>query len=225
VDQLGEGEIVFGCYNSDFFPTDPLCDLFDRSGAGGAIDNIRNSYINIATQKNRGIDFTVRWTTQQRWGALTLDFQQTRQLEDKKALFADTVVDYNGEVGDPENVARLNMTLDRGPWQYFWGVNYVGSASNYDSFGGDIATYRGDDVRVVLATDALMYHSFSASRTFESRGMTARIGLANAFDENPPRLTTLSDGLGEVYTEGNSAFYSQYDWLGRRLYLNFTKEF
>jgi outer membrane receptor protein involved in Fe transport len=225
VDQLGPSAIVYGCYNSDFFPTDPLCSLFDRTGLSGGIDNVQDSFINIATQQNRGYDFAVRWSTMQRWGTMTLDTQLTRQLEDKKALFADTVVDYNGEVGDPESVARVNLTVDRGAWQYFWGMSYIGSASNYDSFGGNMATYRGEDVRVVLDTDAVMYHAFSVSRTFEGRGITARAGVANAFDERPPRLTTMSDGLGEVYTEGNSAFYSQYDWLGRRVYLNFTKTF
>ena len=76
-----------------------------------------------------------------------------------------------------------------------------------------------------LDTEAIMYHAISVSRELPSRGMTIRAGVANLLDEEPPRLTTLSDGLGEVYTQGNSAFYSQYDWLGRRMYLNFTKTF
>lgn len=223
VDQLGPAEIVYGCYNSDFFPADPLCNLFDRSLAGGGIDNVQDSFINIASQENRGFDVAMRWSTSKPWGSLTVDMQQTRQLEDKKALFAETVIDFNGEMGDPERVGRLHVTLDRGPWQYFWGVNYVGSASNVDSFGGDTATYRGQTVRVVLDADSIMYHSISAARTFGERGMTARFGVANAFDEEPPRVTTLE--LGELDTQGNSAFYSQYDWLGRRVYLNFTKEF
>jgi iron complex outermembrane receptor protein len=42
-------------------------------------------------------------------------------------------------------------------------------------------------------------------------------------NEPPPRLTTLN--LGEVQTVGVSAFYSQYDWLGRRYFLNVTKDF
>jgi iron complex outermembrane receptor protein len=50
-----------------------------------------------------------------------------------------------------------------------------------------------------------------------------RLGVANLFDEEPPRLTTLN--LGEVTTIGNSAFYSQYDWIGRRFFLNVTKKF
>lgn len=32
VDQLGPGTIVFECYDSEFFPDDPLCDLWERRG-------------------------------------------------------------------------------------------------------------------------------------------------------------------------------------------------
>src|SRR5690606_5686128 len=47
VDQLGAGRIVFECYNSDFYPNDPLCNLFERDPLIGGIDNIRDSFINI----------------------------------------------------------------------------------------------------------------------------------------------------------------------------------
>jgi len=221
VDQLGADNVVYECYNSDFYPTDPLCTLFERRALDGGIDNIHDSFINIATQENTGFDFAVRWSTAKPWGTLTLDMQHTEQLEDKKGLFADTVIDYNGEIGDPERVARLHMILARERWEYFWGVNYVGPASNVESFGGSTATYRGETVGVIFETGSAVYHALSASRMFDG-GMTLRFGVANATDEEPPRLTTLN--LGEVDTVGRSAFYSQYDWLGRRFYLNFTKK-
>jgi iron complex outermembrane receptor protein len=47
--------------------------------------------------------------------------------------------------------------------------------------------------------------------------------MSNAFDQKPPNVTTLN--LGELNTAGVSAFYSQYDWLGRRFFLNLTKSF
>jgi len=75
----------------------------------------------------------------------------------------------------------------------------------------------------VLDADTITYHSFSVSREFSDYGVNAIFGVANAFDEEPPQVTTLS--LGELDTEGRSAFYSQYDWLGRRFFLNLTKTF
>ena len=47
--------------------------------------------------------------------------------------------------------------------------------------------------------------------------------MRNAFDEAPPRVTTLS--LGELSTAGWSAFYSQYDYYGRTFYGNVSWEF
>ena len=102
-------------------------------------------------------------------------------------------------------------------------MSFIGSGSNHESFGGNTIDYRDETVRVVLRTDSVEYHSTSVSRRFDDWGLTARLGVSNVFDEEPPRVTTLS--LGEVNTVGNSAFYSQYDWLGRRYFLNLTMDF
>jgi outer membrane receptor protein involved in Fe transport len=223
VDQLGPGVIVAECYASDFFPNDPLCDLWERRDFDGGITNIRDSFINIATQRNRGWDLSALYRTEVGPGSLTIETQHTYQTEDTKALFADTAEDTNGELGHPEWVGRLNVTYDLQDWSFFWGANIIGQASNYDSFGGNTSTYRGETVRVVLDADTVTYHSFSLSREFADYGLRAIVGVANAFDEAPPQLTTLN--LGEVETQGRSAFYSQYDWFGRRLFLNLTKTF
>jgi iron complex outermembrane receptor protein len=222
--QFGAGGIVFDCYNSDFFPNDPLCDLFDRTGAGQGIDNVRDSFINVASQTNRGWDLSALYRTTLPWGNLSIETQHTYQVEDTRAVFAETSEDLNGQVGDPRWNGRLNLTFDRGLWSYFWGVQFIGSSSNYaDREDGDRATYFGEPIRVVLETDEVIYHAFSVAREFEDWGLNARLGVSNAFDEEPPRVTTLD--LGEVNTVGNSAFYSQYDWLGRRFFLDLTMTF
>ncbi|MEX2496698.1 MAG: TonB-dependent receptor [Woeseia sp.] len=223
VDQLGAGQIVSGCYNSEFFPTDPLCALWERRDFDGGIDNIRDSFINIATQRNRGWDVSAQYRSEIGPGSLTVETQHTFQTEDTKALFADTVEEFTGEMGHPDWVGRFNMTYDLQDWSFFWGANIVGSADNYDSYGGNTATYRGETVRVVLDADTVTYHSFSVTREFSDHGLQAILGVANAFGEDPPQLTTLN--LGEVSTQGQAAFYSQYDWLGRRFFLNLTKTF
>ena len=68
-----------------------------------------------------------------------------------------------------------------------------------------------------MDTDTVVYHNASVSYQFEN-GASLRFGVANVFDKQPPRLTTLN--LGEVSTQGNSAFYSQYDWEGRTIFAN-----
>jgi len=225
VDQLGADQIILNCYDSEFFPNEPLCGLFERVAFDQRIDNVRDSFINIASQTNRGWDFSARYRTDLPWGSLTFETQHTFQEEDERALFAETVEDLNGLLGDPDWVGRMDVTFDRGPWSYFWGANFVGSSSNHDFFGGNTATYRGDTVRVVLKTDTVVYHAASVRRVFEDIGLDVRLGVSNVFDESPPRVTTLNLAGAQVESIGNSAFYSQYDWLGRRFFLNLTKTF
>lgn len=221
--QLGAQNIVGGCYSSDFFPNDPLCDLFERRLIDNGIDNVRDSFINVAEQRNKGYDIAAVYRMEVGNGVLTFDTQHTIQTEDKQALLEGNIEDTNGEMGQPKWVGRLYTTYDHGPWSYFWSAQYVDSTSNVNSFGGDTSTYRGETVRIVLETDAVMYHTFSVTRTFEDMGITAVLGIANAFDEEPPQVTTLN--LGEINTVGTSAFYSQYDWYGRRYYLNLLWDF
>jgi iron complex outermembrane receptor protein len=223
ISQLGARNIVYGCYQSDFFPNEPLCDLFERRAIDNGVDNVRDSFINVATQQNRGWDIAAVWRTEFLGGSLTFDTQHTIQTEDKVALFADNIEDTNGEFGEPKWVGRLHTTYDRGPWSFFWSADYIDSVSNVKSFGGNTATYRGEEVRVVLDADSVMYHAFSVTRYFDDLGITAVLGIANAFDEEPPQVTTLN--LGEINSEGRSAFYSQYDWLGRRFYANLIWNF
>ena len=221
--QLGAANIVGGCYSSDFFPNEPLCDLFERRAIDNGVDDVTDDYINVATRENRGWDIAAIYQLEVGGGTLSFDTQHTIQIADKQALFPGNIEDTNGELGQPEWVGRLFTTYDRGPWTVFWSAEYIDSVSNVSSFGGDTATYRGDTVSVVLDADSVMYHAFSVTRRFADYGLTAVLGVANAFDEEPPQLTTLN--LGEVVTEGRSAFYSQYDWLGRRYFLNVVWDF
>jgi outer membrane receptor protein involved in Fe transport len=217
VSQLGAANIISACYNSDFFPSDPLCALFERRDLDQGLDNIRDSYINVAEQRNRGWDLAATWINDTPVGVLTLETQHTFQIEDSVALFEETRQDFNGEVGEPKWTGRLAASLQYGPWAGSWVANIIGPSDNYDSYGGDTATLRGRTVRVVLDTDTVVYHNASVSYQFEN-GASLRFGVANVFDKQPPRLTTLN--LGEVNTQGNSAFYSQYDWEGRTIFAN-----
>ena len=226
VDQLGPGAVVGGCYNSEFFPTDPLCDLFDRTGLLGGIDNIRDSFINVARQTNTGWDLALKWTADIWGGAFTLDTQHTIQTEAITALFEDTARDENGEFGDPKWVGRLWLTYDRSDWSYFWGMQFVGKVSNHESFGGDTTTITDqlETVQVVLSADEYVYHTFSVTKNLPNAGLTAVLGIRNAFDKKPPRVSNL--GLGELGNFfGYRSLYSQYDFYGRTFYGNINWDF
>jgi iron complex outermembrane receptor protein len=219
VDQLGAGSIVNGCYSSEFYPNEQLCDLFDRSMIGGGIDNVRDAYINISTQTSSGYDLAIKYALELGPGELSFDGQYTRTDERKTALFADNVRDNLGRFGNPENVGRLWTTYDVGDWSIFWSARYTGEVSQEEDWDTS-TTYRGDPVNLILKADDVWYHDFSVTYYMNDWDMRAIVGVANAFDEEPPQVSTLG---GILSSAGRSAFYSQYDWLGQRWFLNLTK--
>ena len=92
VTQLGESNILSGCYTSNSFPTDPLCSLFTRAPADAAnkfnILTIQDPYLNINQQLNKSLDFTTRFRQDLgRLGSLSLLGQATYQLKDATRLF------------------------------------------------------------------------------------------------------------------------------------------
>lgn len=227
VTQLGAGNIVGRCYSSEFFATDPLCNQFDREPRDLSISEVRDSFINIASQVNRGIDVELSYTVDVGAGVLNFYTQHTIQLESRRALFEDTEIDTNGEFGDPRRVANYTISYDLDNLSINWNANYIGSVSNEAAYfarvGRTTGRYRGQDVGVTLRSNSVTYHNLSAIYSFEDLGVELTAGVANIFDTAPPRVTTLN--LGELNTEGNSAFYSQYDDLGRRIFINTSYSF
>ncbi len=221
--QLGPGTIVSGCYNSDNFTTDPLCNLFTRNAQNDLIETVTDNFINIAEQSTSGIDVQATYSRDFSFGTLTMDTQHTFTFDNEFQLLpTSTPQDPTGEAGRPEWVGEVSATLERGPWSLFWGVDFIGETSNVESFGGNTGTYFGNPVTFKLETEQTTYHNVSLARELP-HDMNIRVGVSNLFDEHPPAVTTL--GLGEYSTVGTSAFYSQYDWLGRSFFVNFKKKF
>ena len=221
VTQLGAATIVGRCYSSEFFSTDPLCQQFDRDPLDQRVTNVRDSFLNIASQRNRGYDLSINFNTDTDFGKLIFESRSTFQVEDSTALFEDTNRDFNGEFGDPKFVSTLRTTLKRDDWNYTWTINYFGAVSNINRDGGDLIRYRGETVRAINSDSGKYYHAFSVNHEFDG-GLNAVLGVANVFDERPPQVTTIGTS---VTTQGDSAFYSQYDWRGRRAFLNVQYKF
>ena len=227
VTQLGGSNILNQCYSSEFFATDPLCNQFDRNPIDQRVETIRDSFINIASQNNKGYDIALRYSVDVDGGSFLFDTQHTFQEESSRELFAGTLTDTNGEFGDPKHVASYNMSFNKNDWSLNWNINYVGAVSNEQSYFDDRGitdtVIEGTSYDIVLRSDSVMYHSFSFTYELTDMGLTTVFGVANAFNVAPPRVTTLN--FGEISNQGNSAFYSQYDWLGRRFFLNASYTF
>jgi outer membrane receptor protein involved in Fe transport len=61
------------------------------------------------------------------------------------------------------------------------------------------------------------YHTVSGSYTYEDFDFI--VGVANILDEEPPRISASGFDLG------NAALYSQYDFIGRRVFANVRYSF
>lgn len=237
---LGAGSIVAGCYNSDFYPDDPLCSLFQRvgeldpsdpdwnSGNPNNIAFVRSSFLNINSQKNRGVDVTTRIQHDFPGDVvLTLQGQMTWQLEDKVALFEGTIEDNNGEAGEPKWTGDFRATLEHGPWTFFYGLDVVGSTDDrqdwIDNNGSICPTYVTlGTVCLDLTTPTTFYHSVSLTREIGEQ-FALTVGVSNLFGTQPPRVSNL--GGNGVNDFGRGVLYSQYDLYGPRYFANINAKF
>ena len=246
VTQLGAANIVAACYTSEFFPDDPLCDLFDRNPTGStpefSITQVRDPFLNIDTQHNKSLDFTARFRQDLgNLGTLSMIGQATRQLKDRFTLFQGTEASFNGLAGDPKWVGDLNVSWTKNPLTITYGLQYIGSTNDrqnlIDSNGepvGPTATsnltqnyclatpaayaLRGGPYCPVYKLDSVMYHSLAAE-VQATRNFTFTVGVANLFNKKPPLVST----VGSPITGGAFAqvplLGSYYDYIGRRVFV------
>lgn len=230
ISQLGAANIVIGCFNSQHFATEPLCNLITRVPAGqiGAfnLDTISDTFINVNSQRNRGVDFTGRIVQDLgSLGTLSLLAQMTWQIQDTTEVFSGDKIENNGLIGDPRWVGNFNLTWSKGPWTLLYGLDVIGSADNRNDLIQSLGnrTCRTSIFRVgtfcpVVSVPSVAYHALSITRDFGKK-YEFTLGVANLFDTTPPRVSTVFNGtvrtLGQV-----PAFGSQYDYLGRRVFVN-----
>lgn len=249
ISQLGAGTILAGCYDSLEFATEPLCNLFTRGqnvSAPFQIATVRDSFINVSSQKNSGLDLSVR--VGQDLGSLgkvSLTADMTWQItDDSQLLPTSPVLNENGFVGSPRWVGdfRANWEHPSG-FSLFYGMNVVGSGSSRELFDRGRPTANGclrsfnnqgtastaDDLPIYgvycpdLDVPATFYHNISITQEIADGRFTITMGVSNLFDTRPPRVSVLNGGT--ITTLGPVAATSQYDFVGRRGFVNVSTKF
>ena len=227
---FGAANILAQCYGATDYPVNPFCSLFTRAGPAdptrpNQIITVNNSYVNVASQSNRGLDLTVRYNHEFGFGDLTLDGQFTWQLEDRTTLLGTSAPeDTNGETTEPDFTGQVNIRFDRGDWTAFWGIDMIGKASDTEEFGGDVfnstrySSVVGVPVPVYYKqyTEFQTYHDFSLRYRMDD--WTFQAGVQNVFDERPPAQ---SSGQFRVGT----AALNLYDMVGRRGFVQISRRF
>ena len=248
--QLGARNILTACYASDFFPTDPVCSLFRRNDdtdedgqTGGDPSNVfdvRDSFINVQSQKNDGIDVTtrIRHDFGNDW-IFTAQAAMTWQFSDVFELFDGTPEGSNGEAGEPKWVGDFRFNLDKGPWNFFYGLDVVGGTDDRQDWidqnapenptQADIdaalcptfVTFPGP-ICLKLTLPAKFYHSASISRDINDQ-FKITVGMTNITNARPPSASQVGgDGITQF---GTGAFTSQYDLIGRRAFVNINVKY
>jgi iron complex outermembrane recepter protein len=227
--RLTASDIVFGCYFSPNFPDEQLCNLFER-GQDGNPNNIRNvfaQYINIDEQTNRGLDLTFRAQHNLgRLGRLSFLAQATRQLEDTQIRLG-TEDDFNGDVADPKFTADLSTTWDIANTSLFWSTTIIGKTSSEADFirlNGSLCNVSITGQQIYgdycyrPRTPTMFYHNASITQRVTDR-VEVTFGVSNLFDTKPPRVS------GVTMLANVPFFGTQYDWLGRRFFVNAKARF
>jgi iron complex outermembrane recepter protein len=234
ITQLGANNILFGCYDSDDFANEPLCNQFTRGqfGAPFNVANVQDQFINISTQRNSGVDLAVDIRHDMgKLGSLSARADMTWQIKDNLRLLPTSPLQSsNGEVGSPQWVGDFRFTWESqgGGTSLFYGLNVIGGTSDVQDFlnrNGQnpcITTLTRGTYCPKLTTPATFYHNLSITQEVNDR-FDITLGVSNLFDTRPPRVSVLNGG--QITTLGPVAFASQYPFVGRRVFLNASAKF
>ncbi|MFC7378970.1 TonB-dependent receptor plug domain-containing protein [Brevundimonas sp. GCM10030266] len=223
VSQLGATEIITRCYQG----RTAFCDLYTRVGGTGAdagrLATVNNSYTNVSEQNNRGIDVQARWSEEYSFGRLTIESAHNFKLEDSEVIEGETT-NFDGRtfnLGGPAYSGNLYMTLSRGDFSYFYGIDVIGSGSDVADQGGVIfgnSKYVAPN-GVLYDFETPVWTTHSASiRYSNDAGWTASVGVQNLWDESPPIMGAANFRVGTAALNG-------YDMRGRRLSLRIGRRF
>ena len=222
VAQFSAANILAGCYNSENFGNEPLCQLFTRragTASSGAyqIEQVRSSYINIAEQHNSGFDLNVRYNHEFSFGDLRINARASYIEDWTSRLFtasAPTIL--KGRIGNPDWVAGVNVRFDRNDWTFFYSVDMVPETSNSWLFASPTVSFLGETIHMDRTVEFYSNHNISVRRRFDE--WTLQVGMQNVFNTPPPAVSY--DAATRV---GTGVLSSQYDYLGRRAFINITR--
>ncbi|WAC59369.1 TonB-dependent receptor domain-containing protein [Brevundimonas sp. SL130] len=233
VSTFGGYNIIEQCLrgNTDF------CGLYTRDATTHYVTGVDNSYINVAKQTNRGIDFSFSYSREMPFGDLTISSQHTWKLEDFTSLlggvtenYLGTTFNYNG----PAYTGNMYFTLRKGDWTWFYGIDAIGRGSDISEAGGQVfANSRYADLANGIssadcsaANNYCAYYKYytefttvhSASMRYNVNDWTFQVGVNNLYDERPPAVNTGEFRVGTAALNG-------YDMRGRRGYVRISKTF
>ena len=220
VDRVGYSYILDACYSSnptDFAAGAGYCNLLERDPSTDQL-TVNDSYVNIATDVLKGIDYNVRYRRDIGPGRMTANLYLTQYTDRVSTLF-DTDPERNsvGIINSPEFAGTVDVSYNWDRWNVRYGVDWT-SATDYDEY---YLRYYGYDLTGLgyqPNTDDYFLHHVSAQ--YEADDWTITAGIRNLFNEEPPHISA-----GITNRVGNAPLYSGYDYVGRTAFINISKSF
>jgi outer membrane receptor protein involved in Fe transport len=213
VSQLGAGTLATGCYNG-VHPE--YCQFISRepyTGPGSGALSITQTYINVATDIVKGIDFVMRYDRDLGPGRLDIGAQAIRTLERFNQNDPDFEgTDFEGSIGNPKWSGVGHIGYEVGPWYARWGTEYIGKSSDNFLVEGDPSF--PSEVYDFSVPD---YWLHTATLRYETKRYSLTAGVRNVFDKKPPKITA-EDPF--VNTIANVPLQSAWDFRGRTFFVN-----
>ncbi len=216
VARAGATSILARCYDDPQFRAGGgFCRLVGARNPSSNALTVNDSFVNLATDKVRGVDFTARYTNNVGIGKLRVNLNVTRFNSQANKLFADDPIDeVNGTLNSPKYSGTLDFNYTVKDWRFFYGVEWVGSMSSYDYLGEDPATS-------TYKLSVPNYYLQTVSVSYKADKFDITAGVRNVANVEPPKISAQA-GYNRV---GNSPLYSGYDYVGRTMYVNLSKSF
>lgn len=180
----GYEQVLDRCYQGEA----AYCALVTRSATGQLVSVTVPYSVNLDKVEIRGYDFATKYQLEtDRWGRFQLGLDATLM---SKYLVGDDGHNYVGETSSYGNLPRLkanlNLGWDYGDWHAAWTMRYIGSSVVGSAYEGYCNNTDASGNCVYFDVPAYVYNDLTVNRKFKSLGLTATIGVDNAFDKKPP---------------------------------------
>ncbi|MFC4727664.1 TonB-dependent receptor plug domain-containing protein [Coralloluteibacterium thermophilus] len=221
VARAGASYILSQCYNGPDFANDTgFCRMVSRDPANNSL-TVLDGYVNLSTDKVRGLDFTTRYVRDIGRGQFRATAQVTKFLEQASKTFPDDpLVDYNGMLRYPKMSGQLDLMYRIDSWRFRYGLEWVDGMDSYSYYQENYPTLDFDPATSMYKIYTPNYFLSSASVQYTGDKWSVTAGVRNLFDKEPP---TISQGV--YNTVGNALLYSGYDFFGRSYFVNLNKSF
>src|SRR5690606_3020663 len=104
------------------------------------------------------------------------------------------------------------------------GIKYVGKQDSTDLIGPYIAGLGVGPVNTDFVAEEYWEHGFSAQFKIQER-FQLTMGVNNLFNRKPPTVSQTPDSNGSYIRIGNYFNSSNYDFIGRSFFMDFTAKF